>query len=233
MRRGSTVPASTTGEKVEPIVQQINYQAQVNLLQYEDFKIQNSVPQQQPPVKNARQSQFEVDLNTSQAAQLQLIYKMIYLHSAVSEHLKILFNFALDNGVLEPLPEGLTKADVEPNLSNILLKEFKKAKAQAYLQTISQLNPWVSITPEVMDNFDPDVVARNTALANGIGDALLDSQDTESIRQNREEVQSQQEQAEIGARQEEVASQNNLNTAQANKATLETQLLQQQLNEGG
>ena len=233
LRRGSTIPASSTGEQVQPIVQQINYQAQVGLLQYEDFKIQNSVPQQTAPQKNARQSQFEVDLNTSQTAQLQLIYKMIYLHTAVSEHLKLLFDFAMKTGVLEKLPEGLKKSDVEPTLSNILLKEFKKAKAQAYLQTISQLNPYISINPELMDNFDPDVVARNTALAYGAGDMILDSQDTEAIRQNREQIQAEQEQAEIGLRQEEVASQSGLNSAQANKATLEAQILQQKLEEGG
>lgn len=221
LENGTVIPKSHTGESISPIVAQIDFRSQVELLQYENFKIKESVPVAKFPEKKARQSQFEIDQTQRRIGQLHLIYKVLYLKDAVAKHLNLIFKVALKQGKLDPLPEGFKPEDVEPSLSNILLREYLKIKAQAYVKSFQMSFPYVQNNSELMDTIDDEHVVKSIFRANGAEDAILSQGETEEIRKIREEeIAAQRQEQEMALQLQK--SQTELNQAKANEARTKT-----------
>jgi len=208
---GEVYPSSYTGQSLNVLYPTQNLASHFQFIQNEEIQLREAVPNVQPPQKKARQSQFEIDRNFLESAKRSMIYKINYLKDGVSEHLKRMFKFAIELKVIDAPPEGVTFNDVQPNLSNILLKEFKKQKSQSYVQSLSLAQGFLTLDQGGSDNFDSDSVIRSIFIANGVGDALLSEEEVAEIRQQRLDAQQQQQQLALQQAQAQLA----LSSAQA------------------
>ena len=195
--RGARVPVSIANQEIKPLAAPgINYQAQIELMQFEDGKIHQSLPDNPMITKTARQSQFEVDQNLQQSMKLDLIFKMLYLQQGVAEHLNQMYRIALDVKAIDPLPEILNKDEVRPGLSDLLLRDFKKAKSQGYVHALTMSQGFLSVFQEGFDNYDKDGIIRDVMTSVGGRDRLLDLEQVKKIRNERNAARQAQQQYE-------------------------------------
>lgn len=223
---GSIFPLSSSGEQIVPVDLRIDMQKQLVLLQYEDAKLAQDIPQLSPEQKKARQSQFEVSQQQQQASEIQLMYKLFYLRYAVGKHLDLLFDCAMDLKKISPLPNGVKKKDFRVSMADILLRLYKKVKAQAYVRSQQMCAGYFTNNPSTLDNVDGDMVVRNVYRAQGSGDVLLSKEETARIRQERQQQQQQQQQIQqqlLNQQQNQVGADAALKGAQAQKALKEAQ----------
>lgn len=191
---GHTYPHSYSGQKIEFLAPQGDYGAQVNLLQHEDAQARESMPNKvgPGPQKRSRQSQFEISQQILEQSKRSLIFKINYLKDGVSEHLKRMFKIAVKLKKIKSPPRGIKIENVIPSLASILLKEYKKQKAQSYVQALNLAQGYVALKPEAIDNINEDKIIRNIYSAMGVFD-VIESEDTvESIRKQREEARQRQ-----------------------------------------
>ena len=205
---------SFTGNKIEAITFDGKLGDQTGILELERAHVDDTIPAiGPPPQKRQRQSQLEVQKGLTEAAKNAFVYKLNYLQEGVACHLDRFFDIAMKQGVIPELPKGLKKEDVKPSLGNLILKEFKKVKAMAYVEGLNMSYGYISQYPEGFDNFKVDYIIRGIQEAKGAEDGLEDFETVKAIRKIRVKRQ-QQEQAQALELQE---AQRSLLGAQASK----------------
>ena len=215
IKPGGRYPTSYTGQNIKPLEIPIRFNDHVNYLSIETEALKKEAPNFNPITKRARQSQFEVDQNLLDAQKKNLIYKILYLTDGISKHLQKMFEIAWKQGIFKKLDLGdgkqLKMEDVKPNISNILLKEYKRLTAISYVQSLSHSQGYIALYKEGIDNIDIDEVIRNIYVAFGAESVLFSNSEVEDIRKQRTELE-QQKQALLNAQRE---AQTNLISAQA------------------
>ena len=209
-----------------PIDSRLNEQGA--FLGLEQQQAQDTMPSLSPPQKKQRQSQEEIQKLLMEASKNNFIYKIIYLTDGVTEHLRRIFRIAVDEGVIEDFPDGLSYEDVEPSLSSLISGELKKSKAMAHSQVLGMLQGWLSFYSEGFDNFDIDAIIRGTSMALCGGDGLEDMTKVEQIRETRKtmiEQQQQQQQAVAQAQNQLLSAQAQAQGAMAVKTRKEAEVL--------
>ena len=96
-------------------------------------------------------------------------------------------------GLLPQLPAVLLeKPDYKIEFVSKIALSIKNIETLAWLQTEASLVNIAQVRPEVLDNFDFDEIARQTALNNGINPAwLINTDDRDSMREDRAVQQAQ------------------------------------------
>ena len=181
-----------------------SFRDQIVLLQNEEEQLRASLPMVTAPFKRSRQSQMEVDRSYLEATKRNLIYKLTYLKDGVSEHLKRMFEIAIELGKISKPPEGFELSDVEPSLASILLKDYNKQKTQTYAQALNLSQGFIAPNPELMDNVDGDKILRNNFDYLGVPDGLRSLEGRTQIRKDRAEERNRQEQINLAMMQAEM-----------------------------
>ena len=197
-------PYNVQGPGIEPININANLNDQAAFLGMEKEQVNDTVPSFNLPAKKQRQSQQEIQKLLQEAVKNNFIYKIIYLTDGVTEHLKKMFHIAVKKKLIDDPPEGLTLKDVEPSLSSLIVKEFKKMKARGHVEVLTLLQGYFTMYPEALDNFNIDDITRSTNMAIVSGDGLLPWKDVLEIRQVRKQQMEQQQQQQQQLQQAEV-----------------------------
>ena len=224
---GVVFPVSPTGEKIEAIPIRRDFKSLITMLQYENQKLVEDVPQLIPPEKKARQSQFEVQAGQQKAGEIQLIYKLFYLMYGVSKHLDLIYQAGIKLKKISPPPKIFKAKDLQISLSNIILKLYREAKSMGYVRALQLAQPYLTISQESIDNIKPDYIIRDLYKSQGVGDGIEDQEEVNGIREKRQKIrqqQQQQAQAQLALEQQQVSGQLALQQAQADKLKSETNI---------
>ena len=187
---GQTYTNSAIGEKIELIDIKPQLGELAGFLDVEKSQVNESVPVVgMPQQKKQRQSQMEVQKMLQEASKNSFIYKVVYLNEGVGQHLKKMFNIAVDAGVIPEPPEGVDLKDVEPSLSNVILKELKKSQARAFVESLNMSQGFLSLFREGADNYKMDYILKTIMEATGGGSGIEEEEVVNSIREQRQKIQ--------------------------------------------
>ena len=229
---GRLYPYSHTGEGINFLKHPGELQSMGTFVDMEYRQISDTVPSFDPPDKRQRQTQFEVDQARMNAAKNMFLHKIFYLTQGVSQHLKRIFNLAIQAGRITPPPAGIDYKDVDPTLASLLLKEYKKQKARSNLEAVRMCEPIFLLFKAARDNINPDEVTRTIWESLGSGQALNKTADVEQIRKTRMELLKQREQrqgSELQAKGEAQGAKAQKSLAEVRKVEAETAAIEQEM----
>lgn len=116
------------------------------------------------------------------------------------------FHIMMRAGAFKEPPESLQGRRVEFEFRSAVQQAQKRIEAMATMATMEQLAPFISVKPELIDNFDTDRIARDIAEGNGMPhDHLVGRDRVEALRAQRTEAQALQAQMEAGMGMAEAA----------------------------
>ena len=215
---GQVYSDSATGSKVEPISLDFQIGELNNFLSVEKEQVNESVPVVgMPQQKKQRQSQLEVQKMLLEASKNSFIYKVVYLMEGVGQHLRKMFDIAVEQGVIDNPPNNIPMSDVQPSLSNIILKELKKLEARSFVEALNMSQGFLSLFREGADNYKMDYIIKTIMESVGGGSGLEKNAIVEEIRKKRQEIQKTQQDQQNALAQ----AQAGLIGAQAGKAQAE------------
>lgn len=112
-------------------------------------------------------------------------------------------------GIIPPMPEGLTEeTDIDIVYDSPLARSMKHSNVAAVDQTLQFILQLAQVSPQVLDNFDFDAIARGRAEDIGMPlSYMLDEQSIAKIRQTRAQ-QSKQTQDAMNTQQQLMAMEN-------------------------
>lgn len=91
-----------------------------------------------------------------------------------------------------PIPVILSGKNIQVKYSSLIAKAQRTSEAGNILRAIQTIQPFVATSPQIMDNFDGDKVARYSATTFGLPQEILrDENAVEQIRQGRAQAQQQ------------------------------------------
>jgi hypothetical protein len=100
------------------------------------------------------------------------------------------FFIMLRAGAFLPIPEVLAGRNVTFQFASPIERARKQIEAAAALRTIEQLGPMIEVKPDILDNFDFDIISRDMMETNGAPtDWMMPKQAVEALRQARQQQQ--------------------------------------------
>lgn len=107
------------------------------------------------------------------------------------------FLFALEAGMMPPIPEALHEMDLDIKYISLLAQAQEAVAASAMERTFSFAGNLVAVFPEITDNIDADVAFRSYSETLGLSpDIIRDADQVEILRKQRAEAAAQQQQME-------------------------------------
>ena len=112
----------------------------------------------------------------------------------------IVFAIMMRANAFLPIPQELSNKDIRFEYESPVEKVRKQIEASSAIQTADMIGPFVEADPSIMDNFDGDVISRAVALANGMPNSWLRTEDkVKEIRALRAKEAEEQAAVEQGA----------------------------------
>lgn len=103
-----------------------------------------------------------------------------------------IFDILVEENIIDKkdIPGALRGKNLKVRYSSLVAKAQRTSEAQNISRTIEAIAPFAQTDPSVMDNFDPDAVARFSANIFGLPAEILRTQDEiKGIRQGRQQAQ--------------------------------------------
>lgn len=145
------------------------------------------------PVKTATQVMQEVDERNRALAPM-----LMRLHAELLQPLiRRIFGLLQRGGALPEAPSGVDPEAVQADFVSPLQSSQREEEALGVQRVIEGLLPWANFDPGVLDQFDPDEVAKAVHAGSGAPDAILrDKAAIDRLRQARGQQEQQQQQLE-------------------------------------
>jgi hypothetical protein len=124
----------------------------------------------------------------------------------LAPEVEIAFNAALEGGLLPPMPQQLLDKDVQIEFVSLMAQAQKQIANNASERWLGSVLHVALQVPDVLDNFDQDVWARNSATNLGVEAQLIRSpQDRDARRSQRYKAMAAKDQADMMVQQARAA----------------------------